>query len=97
MFLHSIRASNTFTIFVVCVAVFADVLLQNLVVPVLPYALGERVGLTNETDLQRWNSVLIAAFGAAWTSGSCTYCLLVSCYVLVLFRHPIALVCRSQQ
>ncbi|KAM0798060.1 major facilitator superfamily domain-containing protein [Usnea florida] len=70
MFLHSIRASRTFTIFVVCVAVFADVLLQNLVVPVLPYALRERVGLTNEADLQRWNSVLIAAFGAAWTSGS---------------------------
>lgn len=97
MFLHSIRASKTFTIFVVCVAVFADVLLQNLVVPVLPYALGERVGLTNEADVQRWNSFLIAAFGAAWTSGSCTYCLLVSCYVLVLFRHPIALVGRSQQ
>ena len=91
MFLHSIRASRTFTIFVVCVAVFADVLLQNLVVPVLPYALGERVGLTNEAEIQRWNSVLIAAFGAAWTSGSCTYCL------LVLFRHSIALVRRSQQ
>ena len=97
MFLHSIRASKTFTIFVVCVAVFADVLLQNLVVPVLPYALGERVGLTNEAEIQRWNSVLIAAFGAAWTSGSCTYCLLVPHHILVLFRHSIALVRRSQQ
>ncbi len=70
--LHTLRASKAFTIFVVCVAVFSDVLLQNLVVPVLPYALKERVGLRNEADIQRWNSLLLSAFGGAFMLGSCT-------------------------
>lgn len=69
--LRALRASKTFTVFVVCVAVFSDVLLQNLVVPVLPYALEERVGLQNAVDVQWWNSVLLAAFGGAFMLGSC--------------------------
>lgn len=73
MRLHALRASNSFTVFVVCVAVFSDVLLQNLVVPVLPYALEERVGLTDDADVQRWNSILLAAFGMTFMLGSCTY------------------------
>ncbi|KAL9584102.1 MAG: hypothetical protein Q9203_004800 [Teloschistes exilis] len=70
MVFRRVRASKKFTIFVVCVAVFADVFLQNLIVPVLPYALRERVGLSDDADVQRWNSILIAAFGGAWTLGS---------------------------
>ena len=69
---RALRASKAFTVFVVCVGVFSDVLLQNLVVPVLPYALKERVGLTDEADVQWWNSLLLAAFGAAFMLGSRT-------------------------
>ena len=71
MFLHTLRSSKTFITFVVCVAVFADVLLQNLIVPVLPYALKERVGLTDEREVQRWNSILLSTFGGAFMGGSC--------------------------
>jgi len=73
MFLTSLRASKTFTVTVVCVAVFADVLLQNLVVPVLPYALKERVGLRYEGDVQRWASVLLSAFGGSFMGGCCEF------------------------
>ena len=69
---RTLRASKAFTVFVVCVGVFSDVLLQNLVVPVLPYALKERVGLADEADVQWWNSLLLAAFGAAFMLGSRT-------------------------
>ena len=73
MLIHDLRASKEFTTFVVCVAVFSDVLLQDLIVPVLPYALRERVGLKDEVDVQRWNSLLLSAGGGAFLLGSCTY------------------------
>ena len=69
---RALRASKAFTVFVVCVGVFSDVLLQNLVVPVLPYALKERVGLADEADVQWWNSLLLASFGGAFMLGSRT-------------------------
>lgn len=71
MLFRSLRASAAFTVFVVCVAVFADVLLQNLIVPVLPYALRGRVGLTGEEDVQKWQSILLSAFSATFMGGSC--------------------------
>lgn len=81
MHFYALRASKAFAVFVVSLAVFSDILLQNLVVPVLPYALKERVGLVGEVDVQWWNSILLAAFGGAYMVGSCTYEL----YHLVLF------------
>ena len=72
--LYAFRASESYAIFVVCVAVFSDILLQNLVVPVLPYALEERVGLTDKDEIQKWNSILLGAFGGTFMLGSCTYC-----------------------
>ena len=71
MFARSFRSSKTFTTFVVSVAIFTDILLQNLVVPVLPYALHTRVGLEDGAAVQRWTSVLLAAYGAALMFGSC--------------------------
>lgn len=71
MVAQSFRASKTFTTFVVCVSIFTDILLQNLIVPVLPYALSERVGLSQEDDVQRWNSILLASFGGSLMVGSC--------------------------
>ena len=88
--LRALRASKAFTVFVVCLAVFSDVFLQNLVVPVLPYALKVRVGLKDEVDLQWWNSLLLAAFGGAFMLGSCKYgvglgsfaCVLLLCFLV---------------
>lgn len=73
MFAHSFRASKTFTTFVVSFAVFTDILVQNLVVPVLPYALHTKVGLEDQDHIQRWTSVLLAAFGAVLMIG-CREC-----------------------
>ncbi|KAL8726062.1 MAG: hypothetical protein Q9166_006941 [cf. Caloplaca sp. 2 TL-2023] len=70
MFADGFRSSKTFVIFVVCAAIFTDILLQNLVVPVLPFALSERVGLSTDDEIQRWNSILLAAFGGALMFGS---------------------------
>lgn len=70
MFAREIRASKGFVIFVVCVAYFTDMLLSNLIVPMLPYALLERVGLP-EKDVQKWNSILLALYGGSQMVGSC--------------------------
>ena len=72
MFAQSFRSSKTFTTFVVCVAIFTDILLQNLVVPVLPYALQQRVGLFRKEEIQKWNSILLASYGGALMFGSST-------------------------
>lgn len=72
MFARSFRSSKTFTTFVVSVAIFTDVLLQNLVAPVLPYALHTQIGLQVEADIQTWTSILLSAYGAAFMLGSCT-------------------------
>lgn len=72
MLTRSFRASKTFTTFVISFAIFTDILLQNLVVPVLPYALRTRIGLEDEADVQKWTSILLAAFGASLMMGCCT-------------------------
>ena len=69
MALRSFRASKTFAILMVCIAVFTDMMLANLVAPVLPFALSEFIGL-KESEVQRWNAILIALYGAALTFGS---------------------------
>lgn len=70
MFARGIRSSKGFVTFVVCVAIFTDMLLSNLIVPMLPYALVERVGLPKE-DVQKWNSILLALYGGSQMVGSC--------------------------
>ncbi|PYH47998.1 MFS transporter [Aspergillus saccharolyticus JOP 1030-1] len=58
------RSSDGFIMFVVAFAVFTDILLYGLIVPVAPTALHERVGLSVD-DEQRWTSILLALYGAA--------------------------------
>jgi len=82
MLARSFRASKAFTTFVVSFAIFTDILLQNLVVPVLPYALHTRIGLQDEDDIQWWTSVLLSAFGVSLMLGSCTCCLFETFYKL---------------
>ena len=69
MALRSFRASKTFAVLMVCVAIFTDMFLANLVAPVLPFALSDIIGL-EEKQVQIWNSTLIAIYGGALTFGS---------------------------
>ncbi|KAK2750158.1 hypothetical protein FQN57_004654 [Myotisia sp. PD_48] len=72
MFAERIRSSNGFTKLVVCLAVFTDVFLYGLIVPVLPFALRERLGIPDD-DIQKWNSILLGTYGAAILVGSLVF------------------------
>lgn len=61
---HPFRSSKTFALIVVCVAVFTDVFVYGLVVPVMPFALTQRLGVPEE-DVQKWNSILLGVLGGA--------------------------------
>ncbi|OBT60591.1 hypothetical protein VE03_10001 [Pseudogymnoascus sp. 23342-1-I1] len=62
-FLH-IRSSKLFIILTLCAAVFSDMFLYGVIVPVVPFALTDRAGVPAE-DAQHWVSVLLAVYGAA--------------------------------
>ncbi|KAL8727012.1 MAG: hypothetical protein Q9181_005857, partial [Wetmoreana brouardii] len=55
--------------FVVGAAVFTDMMLYGLIVPMLPYVLLDRVGIAPQ-DVQRWTSILLGSFGGALMIGS---------------------------
>ena len=67
--LRRFRESPTFALLMVYIAVFTDMMLANLVAPVLPYALSDIVGLEAD-QVQLWNAVLLALYGVALTLGS---------------------------
>ncbi|THY37454.1 MFS general substrate transporter [Aureobasidium pullulans] len=59
-----IRSSVSFITLTVSLAVFTDIFLYGVVIPVIPFALTSRIGL-EETEVQTWLSVLLAVYGAA--------------------------------
>jgi MFS family permease len=63
-YLLKIRSSKAFILTTVCVAVFTDLFLYGVIVPVLPFALSTRAGI-DHSSVQSWNSILLAAYGAA--------------------------------
>ncbi|KAF1843283.1 MFS general substrate transporter [Cucurbitaria berberidis CBS 394.84] len=69
MFGQQFRSSKAFVKIVVCMATFTDIFLYGLIVPVLPFALSERLGLPDDM-IQRWNSILLGIYGAAILLGS---------------------------
>ena len=60
----SIRSSYWFILSTICIAVFTDIFLYGLIVPVLPFALTDRAAIPAQ-DVQHWISVLLAVYGAA--------------------------------
>ena len=62
------RSSASFVTFVVAVASFTDTLLLNLVIPILPYVLSDRIKLS-PAGVQRWNSILVGSYGGALMVG----------------------------
>ncbi|KAF6237389.1 hypothetical protein HO173_004279 [Letharia columbiana] len=63
------RSSYSFILGTVSIAVFTDIFLYGIIVPVIPFALTTRVGVA-EADVQHWVSVLIAVYGAALLGAS---------------------------
>lgn len=58
------RSSKVFIVFAMCWAVFTDVFLYGVIVPVIPFALQDRVHVSAD-DTQHWVSVLLAVYAAA--------------------------------
>ncbi|OJJ44967.1 hypothetical protein ASPZODRAFT_17877 [Penicilliopsis zonata CBS 506.65] len=58
------RSSRGFICFVVTIAVFTDVFLYGMIVPVTPTALQQKVGLSSDHE-QKWTSILLALYAAA--------------------------------
>ncbi|KAL9620447.1 MAG: hypothetical protein Q9160_005032 [Pyrenula sp. 1 TL-2023] len=63
------RSSRWFTITVVSFSIFTDLFLYSLVVPVLPFALSERAGISSQ-DVQHWVSILLTVYGVSLLVGS---------------------------
>lgn len=62
--LLKIRSSTSFILTTICLAVFTDIFLYAVIVPVIPFAIGARAGVPH-SDVQRWVSVLLAVYGGA--------------------------------
>lgn len=58
------RSSTVFIVLTVCVAVFTDIFLYGLVVPVIPYSINEQVGIP-EDQVQQWTAILLACYGGS--------------------------------
>lgn len=58
------RSSTVFIVFAVCLAVFTDILLYGLVVPVIPFSITVRAGVS-EGQAQQWTAILLACYTGA--------------------------------
>lgn len=65
----SLRSSKTFIMATIVIAVFTDIFLYSVIVPVLPFALTVRAGIA-EADVQKWTSVFLSTYGASLAVGS---------------------------
>lgn len=57
------RSSRAFIITTITLAIFTDLFLYGVIVPVLPFALESRSHVPHES-LQKWTSILLAVYGA---------------------------------
>jgi MFS family permease len=62
--LLKLRSSKTFIISTVATAIFTDLFVYGIIVPVLPFALVERADI-NPGKIQTWISIFLAVYGAA--------------------------------
>jgi MFS family permease len=58
------RTSTAFITVTVAFAIFTDIFVYGIIVPVIPFALTQRAGVPEE-DIQYWTSILLAIYGAA--------------------------------
>ncbi|CAG8411246.1 unnamed protein product [Penicillium salamii] len=67
--LREIRSSDKFILVAMCFAIFTDTFIYGMIVPILPYLLLQG-GQISKGDVQKWTSILLAAYGAALLVGS---------------------------
>ena len=65
----ALRSSTLFIVTTVCLAIFTDILLYGLIVPVIPFSLTSQVGVP-EDRVQHWTAILLACYNAALVVGS---------------------------
>jgi len=63
------RSSRWFTICVVSYSVFVDIFLYGVIVPVIPFAIQQRIGVPTR-HVQYWVSTMLSVYGAALLIGS---------------------------
>jgi len=63
-YLLHVRSSKLFILTTICIAVFTDMFLYGIIVPVIPFALSSRAGVA-QSSVQSWTSILLACYGAA--------------------------------
>ncbi|KAK4695291.1 hypothetical protein P7C71_g2442, partial [Lecanoromycetidae sp. Uapishka_2] len=63
------RSSHWFILSTICIAVFTDMFLYGIIVPVIPFSLKTRLAIP-QADVQHWTSVLLAVYGAALLAAS---------------------------
>lgn len=63
-YLLAYRSSTFFICATVCIAIFTDILLYGIIVPVIPYALTTQVGVSDDS-VQTWNAILLACYSVA--------------------------------
>lgn len=57
------RSSRTFIIVTVSTAIFTDIFVYGIIVPLLPFALKSRAGIASDVT-QKWISIFLAVYGA---------------------------------
>lgn len=67
--LRRLRASKWFIYTAVNFAVFTDMYLQGLIVPILPFTLEEDVHIS-PSDVQKWTGFLVGLYGGGYIIGS---------------------------
>ncbi|PVH89321.1 MFS transporter-like protein [Cadophora sp. DSE1049] len=63
-YLLSLRSSKTFILVTICIAVFTDIFLYGIIVPVIPFALASRASVP-QSSVQSYVSILLAVYGTA--------------------------------
>ncbi|KAK4452416.1 major facilitator superfamily domain-containing protein [Podospora aff. communis PSN243] len=63
------RSSTLFITSTVCLAIFTDIFLYGLIVPVIPFSLSAQAGVPEE-EVQQWTAILLACYNATLCVGS---------------------------
>ncbi|OQE41929.1 hypothetical protein PENCOP_c004G06521 [Penicillium coprophilum] len=69
VWLQEFRSSESFVVATVSTAIFTDLFIYVMIVPIMPTALIDRIG-ASEKDVQLWVSILLAVYGGSILLGS---------------------------
>ncbi|KAF4441231.1 hypothetical protein F53441_12080 [Fusarium austroafricanum] len=67
--LFKVRSSAGLIVTTCSFAIFTDIFLYGVIVPILPFSLQDRIGISTDR-IQYWVSIALAVFGAALLAGS---------------------------